>query len=56
MDQDHQANISQNLKPASSRRIKAEELFDDNKELIIEHHGKEYRLRITSNDKLILTK
>ena len=40
----------------SLKRIKAEELFDKKTELIIEHHGEEYHLRITSNNKLILTK
>jgi hemin uptake protein HemP len=38
------------------RRLKSVELFDVSREIIIEHHGKEYRLRVTSNDKLILTK
>ncbi|MBT1072625.1 hemin uptake protein HemP [Pelotalea chapellei] len=41
-----------------SRRnsITSKELLQDNQELIIIHAGKEYRLRITSNNKLILTK
>ncbi|QFY44240.1 hemin uptake protein HemP [Candidatus Methylospira mobilis] len=38
------------------RRLKSSELFGAAHEIIIEHHGKEYRLRVTSNDKLILTK
>lgn len=36
--------------------ITSRELFGDNKELIIMHAGEEYRLRITSNNRLILTK
>ena len=36
--------------------ITSEELLRDTRELIIIHAGEEYRLRITSNGKLILTK
>ncbi len=38
------------------QRVRSEQLFCNQHELIIEHQGVEYRLRITSNDKLILTK
>jgi hemin uptake protein HemP len=38
------------------RRITTVELIGDARELVIEHAGEEYRLRITSNGKLILTK
>ena len=31
-------------------------LFQRDREVIIVHHGQEYRLRITKSDKLILTK
>lgn len=37
-------------------RLRSEDLFRDSHELIIEHHGQEYRLRLTRNDKLILNK
>jgi len=37
-------------------RMKSAELFGAAREVIIEHEGSEYRLRVTSNDKLILTK
>jgi hemin uptake protein HemP len=37
-------------------RIAAEALFKGRRELIILHNADEYRLRITSNGKLILTK
>ena len=38
-----------------TRRVKSETLMGDRKELIIEHAGREYVLRITQNGKLILT-
>lgn len=43
--------------PAASptRRIRSEQLLGEGKELVIEHHGREYRLRLTQNGKLILT-
>lgn len=37
-------------------RLRSEQLFRDSHELIIEHQGQEYRLRLTRNDKLILNK
>jgi len=37
-------------------RISSEVLLSGKKELIIEHAGEDYRLRITSKGKLILTK
>jgi hemin uptake protein HemP len=42
--------------PPKPRRIGTAELMGDARELVIEHGGEEYRLRITSNGKLILTK
>jgi len=36
--------------------MKSSELLGTAREIIIEHGGSEYRLRVTSNDKLILTK
>jgi len=41
---------------ASRRRITSQQLFAKQNEIVIEHQGEEYRLRITSNGKLILTK
>ena len=38
------------------RRLNSSELFGETRELVIEHAGEEYRLRITSQGKLILTK
>ena len=37
-------------------RIKVSELLAGAREAILEHDGQEYRLRITANGKLILTK
>jgi hemin uptake protein HemP len=42
--------------PAPRRRLKSEDLFRDGQEIIIEHRGEEYRLKLTRNDKLILNK
>lgn len=36
--------------------VSAELLFGGAKEIVIRHQGDDYRLRITRNDKLILTK
>jgi len=38
------------------RRVSSSELFGAQNEILIEHNNDEYRLRITSNNKLILTK
>ena len=38
------------------RRLALTVLLGEDREIIIEHRGQDYRLRITSNDKLILTK
>jgi hemin uptake protein HemP len=40
----------------SPPRFKVSELLGGSMEAILEHGGEEYRLRITSNRKLILTK
>lgn len=37
------------------RRVASATLFGGVREVVIEHAGREYRLRITQNDKLILT-
>jgi len=39
----------------AARRVQSSELIRDGGQLIIEHAGREYRLRVTSNGKLILT-
>lgn len=40
----------------TKRTITSAELFGEQQEIIILHDGEEYRLRITSKNKLILTK
>ena len=41
---------------APGNRIDSRRLMSGTNELVIEHAGQEYRLRLTRNDKLILTK
>jgi hemin uptake protein HemP len=38
-----------------ARRVTSEALLGSNKELVIVHGAREYRLRLTQNGKLILT-
>ncbi|WP_430387993.1 hemin uptake protein HemP [Dyella sp. 20L07] len=45
------------LEPASlARRVSSHVLLKGERELVIQHQGSEYHLRLTRNDKLILTK
>lgn len=37
------------------RRIRSDDLFSGAREIVIEHDGRLYQLRITQNGKLILT-
>jgi hemin uptake protein HemP len=39
-----------------ARRVASTHLLEGARELVIEHEGNEYHLRVTRNDKLILTK
>jgi len=41
---------------AEARRISSQSLLEGGRELVIQHQGSEYHLRLTRNDKLILTK
>jgi len=41
---------------ALTRRVSSQALLKGDRELVIQHHGNEYHLRLTRNDKLILTK
>lgn len=41
---------------AAPRHITSQTLLDGARELVIQNQGGEYRLRLTRNDKLILTK
>ena len=42
--------------PAAARRVSSHALLEGERELVIQHQGSEYHLRLTRNDKLILTK
>ncbi|MFD2206920.1 hemin uptake protein HemP [Kiloniella antarctica] len=56
--------MSSNIHPDSTSqdtqsqipRISAQALMQSAREIVIEYQGNDYRLRITSNEKLILTK
>jgi hemin uptake protein HemP len=41
---------------AATRRVSSQMLLKGERELVIQHQGNEYHLRLTRNDKLILTK
>lgn len=51
---DKQKTVSADLPPVP--RIDASTLLASGREIILVHKDNEYRLRLTSNDKLILTK
>ncbi|CAM0997837.1 Hemin uptake protein HemP [Rhodanobacter sp. Root179] len=42
--------------PVAARRVSSHALLEGERELVIQHQGSEYHLRLTRNDKLILTK
>ena len=44
------------LEPQKQVRVAVAELLQGGREAILEHAGSDYRLRITANGKLILTK
>ncbi|TAM58447.1 MAG: hemin uptake protein HemP [Rhodanobacter sp.] len=44
------------LPAAPTRHASSQMLLEGARELVIQHQGSEYRLRLTRNDKLILTK
>jgi hemin uptake protein HemP len=45
-----------NVMPSSGPRWSVSELMKGGREVVLEHDGQDYRLRITSKNKLILTK
>lgn len=54
-----QANFgSEFAQPSAEKRLRvsSHDLFGNSREVVINHAGDEYRLRITSQGKLILTK
>jgi hemin uptake protein HemP len=53
----HSGETSPSQRPGlTPRNIESGELFDGATEVYILHNGEQYRLRITRQDKLILTK
>ncbi|WP_130619523.1 hemin uptake protein HemP [Dyella amyloliquefaciens] len=44
------------LDASETRRVSSQSLLMGERELVIQHQGNEYHLRLTRNDKLILTK
>ncbi|MDD5578576.1 MAG: hemin uptake protein HemP [Methylobacter sp.] len=49
-------STKQAITPVARPRLQSTELFSVGREVIIEHAGEEYRLRLTRQGKLILTK
>lgn len=57
MCEDDQTGADKSARSAlTPTRITAADLFGEHREITIDHQGQIYRLRITSNGKLILTK
>ncbi len=61
MDREESAPVQKHrpkaaVTPRAVRTFCSEELFQDDKEIVIEHAGEIYRLRITKARKLILYK
>jgi len=52
----HPVSLAQRPPHPGAPRIGSGQLLSGGNELVIEHAGQEYRLRLTRNDKLILTK
>nr|WP_239538000.1 hemin uptake protein HemP [Dyella mobilis] len=50
------ANVDTATQIPSVRRISSQRLLAGERELVIQHLGSEYHLRLTRNGKLILTK
>lgn len=50
------AGQSSSVPLAGLRRLSVAELLAGDREVILDHDGQDYRLRITANGKLILTK
>lgn len=49
-------STKQNIEPTLRPRLHSAELFGTAREVVIDHAGEEYRLRLTRQGKLILTK
>lgn len=49
-------SVKPDTTPTLQQRLSSTELFATAREVVIEHAGEEYRLRLTRQGKLILTK
>lgn len=59
MSKIYSSNISDNVwrnPPVMQPRLSSRNIFGNAREVVIEHAGEEYRLRLTRQGKLILTK
>ncbi len=56
VDQQWTKSVRHIKRPKSSRVIDSHELLGVNQRVIIKHRGEDYCLRLTRQDKLILTK
>jgi len=50
------AGTDTHRRPTAVRRVGLDAILAGDREVIIEHRGEDYRLRVTSNGKLLLTK
>ena len=57
-DERYRANAISETQESSDRKVRVivAELLQGGREAVLEHDGQDYRLRITANGKLILTK
>jgi hemin uptake protein HemP len=55
-ERDDPRKVEASSRPAKPRRLKVSDLMAGEREAVLEHGGQDYRLRITANGKLILTK
>jgi hemin uptake protein HemP len=55
-DQEDTSNMPTAASKANMRRVSVADLLAGDREIILEHGGAEYHLRVTSNGRLILTK
>ena len=53
--ENHEPDQEPVLRPFPTGRVVSRQLLGDRGELVIEHNGREYRLRLTQSGKLILT-
>lgn len=56
MQNPHTPTDDKGEKPATMREIDVASLIGSGREVVLVHRGERYRLRVTANGKLILTK